>query len=119
MVPQAQLRDPGRYLQEAASTLTSTGRLQGTLRVPAAIAPIKVTADLRAGLIHCAVTVPAPREGRSALLPDTPIPGDVPAALQDDRAGELSQIAGNVLPVGGFAPGPYGRTPFTGGQTSR
>ncbi len=30
-----------------------------------AVAPIKVTADLRAGLIHCAVTVPAPREGRS------------------------------------------------------
>ena len=29
-----------------------------------AVAPIKVTADLRAGLVHCAVTVPAPREGR-------------------------------------------------------
>jgi hypothetical protein len=34
--------------------------------VPAAVAPIKVTADLRAGLIHCAVTVPAPRDGRPA-----------------------------------------------------
>jgi len=64
MVAQAQLRDPGRYLQEAVTTLTDTGRLQGALRVPAAVAPIKVTADLRAGLIHCSVTVPAPREGR-------------------------------------------------------
>ena len=66
MVAQAQLRDPARYLHEAVSTLTETGRLQGALRVPAAVAPIKITADLRAGLIHCAVTVPAPREGRPA-----------------------------------------------------
>jgi hypothetical protein len=66
MVAQAQLRDPARYLQEAVSTLTETGRLLGALRVPAAVAPIKITADLRAGLIHCAVTVPAPREGRQA-----------------------------------------------------
>jgi hypothetical protein len=65
MVLQAQLRDPAKYLQEAVSTLTSTGRLNGALRVPAAVAPIKITADLRAGLIQCAVTVPAPREGRS------------------------------------------------------
>lgn len=65
MVAQVQLRDPAKYLQEAVTTFTSTGRLQGALRVPAAVAPIKVTADLRAGLIHCAVTVPAPREGRS------------------------------------------------------
>jgi hypothetical protein len=64
MVAQAQLRDPARFLQEAVATLTETGRLQGALRVPAAVAPIKVTADLRAGLVHCAVTVPAPREGR-------------------------------------------------------
>jgi hypothetical protein len=66
MVAQAQLRDPARYLHEAVSTLTETGRLQGALRVPAATAPIKITADLRAGLIHCTVTVPAPREGRPA-----------------------------------------------------
>ena len=65
MVPQAQLRDPARYLQEAVNDFASTGRLQGAVRVPAAVAPIKITADLRAGLIHCAVTVPAPREGRS------------------------------------------------------
>ncbi|HEY6492352.1 MAG TPA: hypothetical protein VIZ43_03705 [Trebonia sp.] len=65
MVPQAQLRDPARYLQEAVSEFASTALLQGAVRVPGAVAPIKITADLRAGLIHCAVTVPAPREGRS------------------------------------------------------
>jgi hypothetical protein len=64
MVPQAQLRDPARYLQEAMSDFASTGLLQGAVRVPGAVAPIKITADLRAGLIHCAATVPAPREGR-------------------------------------------------------
>jgi hypothetical protein len=64
MVPQAQLRDPAKYLQEAASEFASTGLLQGAVRVPGAVGPIKITADLRAGLIHCAVTVAAPREGR-------------------------------------------------------
>jgi hypothetical protein len=64
MVAQAQLRDPAKYLQEAASDFANTGLLQGAVRVPGAVAPIKITADLRAGLIHCAVTVPAPREGR-------------------------------------------------------
>ena len=64
MVPQAQLRDPARYLQEATKDFAGTGLLQGAVRVPGAVAPIKVTADLRAGLIHYAVTVPAPREGR-------------------------------------------------------
>jgi hypothetical protein len=64
MVPQAQLRDPARYLQEAVSEFAVTGLLQGSVRVPGAVAPIKITADLRAGLVHCAVTVPAPREGR-------------------------------------------------------
>jgi hypothetical protein len=64
MVPQAQLRDPAKYLQEAVGDFASTGLLQGAVRVPGAVAPIRITADLRAGLIHCAVTVPAPREGR-------------------------------------------------------
>jgi hypothetical protein len=64
MVPQAQLRDPAKYLQQAVNDFASTGQLQGAVRVPGAVAPIKITADLRAGLIHCAVTVPAPREGR-------------------------------------------------------
>ncbi|HEX3956705.1 MAG TPA: hypothetical protein VHZ03_08735 [Trebonia sp.] len=64
MVPQAQLRDPAKYLQEAVGELASSGLLQGAVRVPGAVAPIKITADLRSGLIHCAVTVPAPREGR-------------------------------------------------------
>jgi len=61
---QAQLRDPAGHLQEAISGLVATARVHGALRVPDAVAPIKVTADLRAALVHCAVTVPAPRVGR-------------------------------------------------------
>lgn len=64
MVSPAQLRDPAKSLQEAISGLAATGRLSGSLRVPATVAPIKITADLRAGLIHCTVVVSAPREGR-------------------------------------------------------
>jgi hypothetical protein len=66
MVAQAQLRDPARYLQEAVNEFVTTGQLTGAIRVPASVAPIKITADLRAGLIHCGVTVPAPRDGRPA-----------------------------------------------------
>jgi hypothetical protein len=78
MVPQAQLRDPAKYLQAAVSDFASTGLLQGAVRVPGAVAPIKITADLRAGLIHCAATVPAPREGRptTRVRPDEPISAD-------------------------------------------
>ena len=60
----AQLRDPAKHLQAAVNDLAATGMVHGALRVPATVAPIKITADLRAGLVRCAVTVTAPREGR-------------------------------------------------------
>jgi hypothetical protein len=63
---QAQLHDPAGHLQEAISDLAATGRVHGALRVPDTVAPIRVTADLPAGLVHCAVTVPAPKAGRPA-----------------------------------------------------
>jgi hypothetical protein len=60
----AHLHDPAGYRQQAASGLAATSRVHGSLRIPAAVAPIKITADLCAGLLHCAVTVPAPKVGR-------------------------------------------------------
>jgi hypothetical protein len=60
----AQLRDPAKHLQAPVNDLAATGMVHGALRVPATVAPIKITADLRAGLVRCAVTVTAPREGR-------------------------------------------------------
>jgi hypothetical protein len=61
----AQLRDPARHLQAAVTDLATTGMVHGALRVPATVAPIKITADLRAAQVRCAVTVTAPQEGRS------------------------------------------------------
>lgn len=63
-LPPARLRDPAGHLQDAIAELAATGQVHGLLRVPSTVAPINVTADLRAGLVHCAVTVPAPKEGR-------------------------------------------------------
>lgn len=64
MVSPSQLRDPAKSLEQTVAELAVTGRLSGSLRVPATVAPIKITADLRAGLVHCAIAVSAPREGR-------------------------------------------------------
>jgi hypothetical protein len=57
-------KDPGHRLQSAVVTFAETGRLHGALRVPHAVAPIEITADVRAGQVRCAVTVAAPRVGR-------------------------------------------------------
>jgi hypothetical protein len=62
----ARLHDPAGHVQQATSELAATSRVHGALRVPATVAPIKVTADLCAGLVHCTVTVPAPKAGRPA-----------------------------------------------------
>jgi hypothetical protein len=44
--------------------LTSTGTMTGGLRIPGAVGPLHVTADLRAGKIVCYVDVEAPRAGK-------------------------------------------------------
>lgn len=60
----AEARDLSRRLQSAVTTFAETGRLLGALRVPDAVTPIEVTADLRASQVRCAVTVAAPKTGR-------------------------------------------------------
>ena len=59
------VKDPERRLQAALATLTETGKLTGTLRVPNAAAPIEITADLRASRVSCSMSVDAPAAGRS------------------------------------------------------
>jgi hypothetical protein len=56
---------PEQRMVAAATELASTGVLQGAIRIPNAIGPLVVTADLRAGRVTCHVDVDAPREGRS------------------------------------------------------
>lgn len=57
--------DPTQRLAAAAGELASTGVLRGAIRIPNAIGPLVVTADVRAGRITCHVDVDAPREGRA------------------------------------------------------
>jgi hypothetical protein len=56
---------PEQRMVAAATELASTGALHGAIRIPNAIGPLFVTADLRAGRVTCHVDVDAPREGRS------------------------------------------------------
>ena len=51
-------------LDAAVKALAETGALQGTIRVPDAVGPITVNADLRTRRLSTSVAVEAPREGR-------------------------------------------------------
>ncbi len=59
-----ELADPPARTQALVSQLTSTATMTAGLRIPGAVGPLHVTADLRAGKIICHVDVEAPREGR-------------------------------------------------------
>jgi hypothetical protein len=56
--------DPALRAQALLDSLVSQGQLSGALRIPNTVAPIHVTADLRAGQITCYVDIDAPKEGR-------------------------------------------------------
>jgi hypothetical protein len=61
-----ELMEPALRAQALATELVGNGSLSGAIKVPATIAPLTVTADLRAGTITCSVELEAPREGRPA-----------------------------------------------------
>ena len=60
----ADLQDRTRWLQTEIGYLVDNGTLQGSLRVPNAVAPFTITADLRSGRATCSMTVDAPNDGR-------------------------------------------------------
>jgi len=64
VLSRAELADPSRRTQAMVASLCDQGQLVGSIRIPDAVAPLTVTADLRAGRIDCFVDVEAPREGR-------------------------------------------------------
>lgn len=67
VVPVLSRRDvtePTLRSQALVTQLSSTGTMTGGLRIPGAVGPLHVTADLHAGKIICHVDVDAPREGR-------------------------------------------------------
>jgi len=56
--------DPAVRAQGVLSRMVDQAELAGAIRIPNAVAPIHLVADLRAGRVTCFVDVDAPREGR-------------------------------------------------------
>jgi hypothetical protein len=61
---QSRAEDGGQWTEALLERLCSDGVLEGSFRVPAAIGPIAIAADLRARLTRVSIRVPAPKEGR-------------------------------------------------------
>src|SRR5262245_2488518 len=59
-----ELADPASRSQALTTQLTSTGTMTGAIKIPRAVGPLSVTADLRAGQIICHIDIDAPRSGR-------------------------------------------------------
>ncbi|WP_239335514.1 TerD family protein [Frankia sp. CiP3] len=65
VIPQLNRRvDATRRRQMLAEELCRNGILSAMLRIPGAVGPVTVTADLRAGRVVCSVSIDAPRQGR-------------------------------------------------------
>ena len=61
----AELQNISGYLQHRAGQLVESGVMSASLKVPDAIGPIEVLADLRAGRISCRITLNAPAKGKN------------------------------------------------------
>lgn len=84
--------DPSLRARDQATSLATHGTLTGTLKIPDAVAPLEVVADLRSGKVTVSVDVAAPREGR----PTTRVNWLV-RQLKDAPAGlRIEAFAGNV-----------------------
>jgi hypothetical protein len=59
-----ELADPAIRAQSMLDSLVTKGQLAGAVRIPNTVAPIHITADLRASRITCHVDIEAPRDGR-------------------------------------------------------
>jgi hypothetical protein len=57
--------DPHSRRAEAARALVDTGCLRATVRIPDAVAPVDIEADLRARQLVTSVMIAAPKEGRA------------------------------------------------------
>ena len=59
-----ELAEPAVRTQTLVNQLASTGTMTAGLKIPGAVGPLHVTADLRAGRIICHVDIDAPHEGK-------------------------------------------------------
>jgi hypothetical protein len=97
----AQLNDLGAHIQAGVAQLVDRGTLNGALRVPDTVAPIEITADLRAGLVTCAVTVPAPGQGRNATRVNWLVRqlAKAPDAVQVEAVAAWARSPGACMPI--------------------
>jgi hypothetical protein len=65
VLSRAESDNPSLRMNAMASRLVAEGVLAGELRIPNAVSPLRVTADLRASKVTCSFDVDAPREGRA------------------------------------------------------
>lgn len=56
--------NPTAHLAERMAELATTGTISGSLRIPHAVGPLVITADLRANIVSSHVEIDAPKEGR-------------------------------------------------------
>lgn len=61
---QSRSRDGDRWTDSLLKVLSEEGKLKSSFRVPDAVGPIEVEADLRARLTRTTVTIKAPKDGR-------------------------------------------------------
>jgi hypothetical protein len=61
---QSKARDGQRWTESLLTSLNEEGTLSGSFRVPGAVGPIDVEADLRARLTRTNVKIAAPKDGR-------------------------------------------------------
>ena len=64
LLSRQELAEPAQRAQTLLQGLVSRGILEGGVKIPNAVGPVVLTADLRAGRVTCSVDVEAPREGR-------------------------------------------------------
>jgi hypothetical protein len=95
---QSRSKDGERWTQSLLSTLESEGQLTSSFRVPDAVGPIDVEADLRARLTRATVKISAPKDGRPLtrvnwmLRQLTKAPGDLRVEVQFARTKETTAL---------------------------
>ena len=99
VLSRAEARDPSIRSQALLADLVEHGRLIGALRIPDAIGPVSVCADLRAVQISASVEVAAPQQGRNPTRVRWLVRqlGDSPDDLRIDAHGRHSRSSMSAL----------------------
>jgi stress response protein SCP2 len=63
VLPRKLATDPAARTRAGVAALAETGCLSATLKVPGAVGPVSVVADLRTGQVRTSAKLPAPQEG--------------------------------------------------------